>query len=290
MLRKIILIFTDEYKDKIMDSHGFCCFSQEMKEHGAEVVLYGKTSWEMLLQEGNNKWEEPDIEDELFISDNGEILEKLQEDSGFTIACYHENVEGILGATQYAIEGLEEIEWEYLQKVYQRYRNIPWDITQTKRCLVREMGPGDLDDLYELYADERVTRYTEALFQDKEQEKQYIEGYIEHIYKYFGFGTWLIHRKEDGKLIGRAGFNFRPGFDEVELGFVIGYPFWRKGYAYEVCSHLLELGKNVFEFERMQALVDKENEASIRLLEKLGFYFEQDVMVDGCEYRRYLYE
>ncbi len=290
MLRKIILIFTDEYKDKIVDTHGFCLFLQEMKEHGAEVILYGKELWKKLLQEGGSKSEESDIEDTLFISDNGEILEKLQEDSCFIIACYHEKVEGILNATRYAIEGLEGIEWEYLDKVYQRYRNIPWQITHTQRCLIREMGTGDLDDLYELYADKRVTRYTEALFQDKEQEKHYIEDYIEHIYKYFGFGTWLIHRKEDGRLIGRAGFNFRPGFDEAELGFVVGYPFWRKGYAYEVCSHLLELGKNVFEFERIQALVDKENEASIRLLEKLGFYFEHNVVVDGCEYMRYLYE
>lgn len=290
MLRKINLIFTDEYKDKIIDSPGFCSFLQEMKEHGTEVVLHGNASWEKVSQEEGKISPLLCTEDALFISDDGGILENLQEDNCFTIACYHEKVKGILGATQYAIEGLEGIEWEYLFKVYQRYRNIPWYITQTKRCTIREMSPGDLDDLYELYADKRVTRYTEALFQEKEQEKQYIEDYIEHIYKYFGFGTWLIHRKEDGKLIGRAGFNFRPGFDEAELGFVIGYPFWRKGYAFEVCSHLLELGKTVFEFEKMQALVDRENEASIRLLEKLGFYFEQDVMVDGCKYRRYLYE
>ena len=90
-------------------------------------------------------------------------------------------------------------------------------------------------------------------------------------------------------LIGRAGFNFRPGYDEVELGFVIGYPFWRNGYAYEVCSHLLQLGKAVFEFEKVQALVDKENTASICLLEKLGFFYIENVTVDGHEYRRYLY-
>ena len=133
-----------------------------------------------------------------------------------------------------------------------------------------------------------MTRYTEALFRDREQERHYIEDYIENIYKYFGFGTWLIHRKEDGKLIGRAGFNFRPGFEEAELGFVIGYPFWRNGYAYEVCSHLLELGRTVFEFQKVQALADAENKASVCLLEKLGFSYAEDVTVDGHVYRRYL--
>ena len=28
---------------------------------------------------------------------------------------------------------------------------------------------------------------------------QYIKDYIENVYKYYGFGTWLIHRKEDGR-------------------------------------------------------------------------------------------
>ena len=162
--------------------------------------------------------------------------------------------------------------------------------TTSPRLTVREMGPDDVDELYELYADVRVTKYTEALFTDREKERNYIEDYIEHIYKYFGFGTWLIHRKEDRKLIGRAGFNYRPGFDEAELGFVIGYPFWRNGYAYEVCTHLLQLGKTVFEFEKIQALADKENAASIGLLEKLGFQYVSDVMVDGKDYCRYLYE
>ena len=69
---------------------------------------------------------------------------------------------------------------------------------------------------------------------------------------------------------------------------MIGEAYWHKGYAYEVCCHLLELGKSVYEFEKVQALVRKENEASIRLLKKLGFAYVEDVMLDGQEYARYL--
>ena len=123
----------------------------------------------------------------------------------------------------------------------------------------------------------------------KEREKQYINDYIENIYKYYGFGTWLIHRKEDGKLIGRAGFNYRPGFEEAELGFVIGRSYWRKGYAYEVCRHLLQLGRDVFELEKVQALVDERNIASIALLQKLGFSYVENVILEGQKYSRYLY-
>ncbi len=282
MLKNIILILNRLYIEEInADSYRdeFLC---EMKKQNRTVVLEPAENTEKLCAGY-------DLEESLFISDSKETLDYLNKRGAYTIACYHEGVTGLMGCAKYAIEGIAGIDEDYMIRVYQRYRGIPWSITQTERCRIREMGPDDLDDLYELYADARITRYTEPLFQDREKEKNYIEDYIEHIYKYFGFGTWLIHRKEDGVLIGRAGFNYRPGFDEAELGFVIGYPFWRNGYAYEVCSHLLYLGKTVFEFDKMQALADKENTASICLLEKLGFCYAEDVTVDGKEYRRYLY-
>ncbi len=282
MLKNIILICNGLYIEKTELTPEWDAFRQDMEKQKYRVFLKEADCIE-------NSCNEYGLQDTLFISDNKEILEKLKEKGGYTIACYHEGVTGLMGTTQFAIEGIAGLDSDYLEKVYQRYCGIPWHITETKRCTVREMGPDDLDDLYELYADARVTRYTEALFTDRDREKHYIEDYIENIYKYFGFGTWLIHRKEDNRLIGRAGFNFRPGFDEAELGFVIGYPFWRNGYAYEVCSHLLHLGKAVFEFDKIQALADKENTASICLLEKLGFHYTEDVMVDEKEYRRYLY-
>ena len=281
MLRKVILVLTESYKDKIENALIYVDFVRVMKNNCTDVELFTGDEYVEFLQTVDK--------DSLFISDNEEVLKKLQAEGGFTIAVYHEGVTGILPGTQYAIEGLADIDWEYLNKVHQRFCKIPWHITETKRCTLREMGENDLYDLYELYTNPQVTRYTEALFQDKEQEKQYINDYIENVYKYYGFGTWLIHRKEDGKLIGRAGFNYRPGFDEAELGFVIGYPYWRKGYAYEVCSHLLYIGKTVYEFDRVQALVHKENEASIQLLKKLGFCYSNNVFAEGVEYQRFLY-
>lgn len=283
MLKNIILICNGLYIEESKATPEWDVFLREMESRRYTVLLKEPECLQRTCDECC-------LQDTLFISDNKDVLEKLKEKGGYTIACYHESVTGLMGSTQFAIEGFAGVDSDYLEKVYQRYRGIPWQIAQTKRCIIREMGPDDLNDLYELYADKRVTKYTEALFSDKERERHYIEDYIENIYKYFGFGTWLIHKKEDGRLIGRAGFNFRPGFNEAELGFVIGYPFWRNGYAYEVCSHLLYLGKNVFEFDKIQALADKENTASICLLEKLGFYYAQDVMVDEKEYRRYLYE
>lgn len=299
MLRKIVLIITENYKKDVQDSGELSFFIEEMKKHGTEVEVHGKneetsemedSETAVLLQKSVSEMEkrfaaDPDT---LYFSDDAEMLSHLQKHGCYTVALYHEGVSGLLAGTQFAVEGIKDVEWEYIYKVYQRFAKEPWEITETTRCTLREMAETDVEDLYELYSSPLVTRYTEPLFPQKEQEIQYIKDYIENVYKYYGFGTWLIHRKEDGKLIGRAGFNYRPGFEEAELGFVIGEPFWRQGYAYEVCSHLMELAETVYELEDVQALVKKENTASIRLLEKLGFSYAQEVIVDGEAYQRYL--
>lgn len=291
MLEKVILVISDYYKEKLNTLPEYDAFVKEMDAHRTmtEVVLaqdmkaWLKGEAEFVNKRVNKK------ETCLILSDDKEILSFFQEKGWFTIALYHENVKESLSGTKYAIEGIEGIEWEYFYKVYQRFMGEPWHITDTKRCLIREMGVQDLDDLYELYSYPEVTRYTEGLFSQKEQEKQYIEDYIQCVYEYYGFGTWLIFRKEDGKLIGRAGFNYRPGFEEAELGFVIGYPYWRKGYAYEVCKHILEIGKSAYDLEKVQALAEKENIASIQLLKKLGFIYIEDIVLEGRAYQRYLH-
>ena len=51
----------------------------------------------------------------------------------------------------------------------------------------------------------------------------------------------------------------------------------KKGYAYECCLAVLQLGKEEYEFEKVQALVKEGNEASISLCKKLGFEYLQQV-------------
>lgn len=286
MLKRVILILKEKYLKDVKESGNLSFFVEEMERHRTEVEVYGKNESESVEEKRLQKI----IADTLFFSDDAYVLSKLQEIGGYTVALYHEGVGGLLSGTQFAVEGIGDVDWEYLYKVYQRFVKDPWEITETARCTLREMGEKDVDDLYELYSSPLLTRYTEGLFPEKEQELQYIKDYIENVYKYYGFGTWLIHRKEDGKLIGRAGFNYRPGFEEAELGFLIGEPFWRQGYAYEVCNRLMGLAKSVYEFETVQALVKKENTASVRLLEKLGFTWYEVVDLDGESYQRYLAE
>ena len=81
-------------------------------------------------------------------------------------------------------------------------------------------------------------------------------------------------------MIGRAGFSIHQGFQEIELGFMIGRPWQGHGYAYEVCSAILDYGRDVLLLPRVQALVKEENAASVHLCEKLGFAWDGEVEIE----------
>ena len=226
----------------------------------------------------------------LIVCDEESIARHLQQAGYYVIIfCNQENQSQNFSGFTYALEGFEELDADYFIKVWQRYCGLPWQIGETKRCRIREMWEEDLDALYRLYQDPAITRYMENLYQDRALERSYIRDYMEKIYGYYGFGTWLILEKESGSLIGRAGFNYRPGFEEPELGFLIGTPWQKKGYAYEVCTWLLQFVSGVYEWERVQALVHPHNTASIALLLKLGFCCQEEITVEGQRLTRFLF-
>lgn len=190
----------------------------------------------------------------------------------------------------FAVEDPEDLEPEYIERVYRRLKGLPWNILRTARCLIRETVPGDVDAFYEIYSHPAITRYMEGLYPDVEEEKRYIREYIEKVYTFFGFGVWTVVERESGAVIGRAGLSYREGFDEPELGFIIGVPWQRKGYAEEVCRAVLAYGRSALEFRRIQALVEVENAPSLRLCEKLGFRRESSLTLGGRQYCRLLME
>ena len=111
---------------------------------------------------------------------------------------------------------------------------------------------------------------------------------MENMYYFYNYGVWTICDKATGQIIGRAGFSNREGYEDPELGFVIGVPWQRQGYATEVCRALLKYGKVELGFERVQMLVMPGNETSLHLAENLGFQRLDQVTWKGILYQRLL--
>ena len=233
--------------------------------------------------------EETLINETIYITDHEEICMQLLEEKANVLVWLHEdNREQNFGKAPYAIESIIELDFVYIEKIYQRFQKIPWKIAETKRCIIREMTVDDLDAVYEVYSAPSITKYMEGLYENREEELEYTRSYIQNAYTFWGYGTWIIEKKSNGKVIGRVGFNLREGYEEPELGFVIMESEQGKGYAFECCQIALQVGKEEYEFETMQTLVKEGNTASINLCLKLGFEFQEKVKLEKEEYLRFL--
>ncbi len=228
-------------------------------------------------------------EQPLYVTDDKDTAEKLREDGEAVLIYLHSgNRDQDFSSYLFAVEDPEELEPEYVERVYRRLKGIPWNILETERCLVRETTPEDVDVFYRIYSNPAVTRYMEELYPEVEQEKQYVREYIEKVYTFYGFGVWTVVEKESGAVIGRAGISYREGFEEPELGFIIGVPWQGRGYAYEVCEAILAYAAAALGFTRIQALVEIENLPSLRLCQKLGFSYDTKIVLKEREYYRLL--
>ena len=189
----------------------------------------------------------------------------------------------------YAITSLEELPLEYLQRVYQRFFHIPWEILRTERCLVREITVEDVDELYEIYKDKEIVKYMENLFEDKEEEREYTRKYIENMYGFYGFGMWIVQRLDNGRIIGRAGLNVRDEYDDLELGYIIRKDEQKKGYAKEVCEAILRYAVEELEVQDINAFIHPDNTDSINLIKKLKFKKKEKVSLEGRNLDRYVW-
>ncbi len=192
------------------------------------------------------------------------------------------------GTADLCAEGFEETGFSYLVHVYERRQGIPWTILETERCIVKEFSLAYLDALFELYAGEGMTDYMEPLY-EYEKEKEYQKAYIEHVYPFYGYGTWIVCGKDTGRLIGRVGIEHREELSgEPELGYAIGVPYQRKGYATEVCRAVLSYAREELGMRKMNCLIRPGNTPSFQFAAKLGFVEAGTMRVSGKEMERYI--
>lgn len=276
MLKKVVFLIADSEQGEAVEK-----MKMNMGSSGKNI-FYGDIHD---LKEAG--MEECIKEEILFVTDSSPMLSELKRRGDYAIAFWHENNrEEDLSETPYAITDIEGLDWEAFVKAYLRLAGKPWTIMETDRCIIRETTVEDVEKFYTIYAEPSITYYMEDLFQNREEEIEYTKNYIREVYGFYGYGLWSILRKENNELIGRAGLSWRKGYDIPELGFLIAVPYQRRGYAYEVCTAIIRYGEKELGFRQIQALVRKENEASLHLCAKLGFVRKDRAEDKGVRYER----
>jgi RimJ/RimL family protein N-acetyltransferase len=150
------------------------------------------------------------------------------------------------------------------------------NILETERLSVREITETDAEFILELLNQPSFIRYIgDRGIRSAEDAKKFIENRFRESYRQNGFGLYTIEIKQDRSPIGICGFVKRDFLEFPDVGFAFLAPFERKGYAFESANAVMKYGKDVLGLKRVLAITVPDNENSIRLLEKLGFRFEE---------------
>jgi len=105
---------------------------------------------------------------------------------------------------------------------------------------------------------------------------------------------WGFILKETGELFGSGGLIWEEKLQLFQIGYNIMKDHWNHGYTTEAMRGILQFGAENLNIEVVSGGHAKENLASARVIEKLGFVYDHDDMtphVDGIHFfdsREYL--
>lgn len=231
---------------------------RDLKEAGCRILWY--TSYRF---DGGEK-------PLLCITDSAQEMRRVK-DMGYPCICLETGGYRIYGA-DLVVENVEDIDFELCKGVYNRHYQIPSVILETERLIVRETVPEDAEQLYQLYEEGNGT-YLEPLPGKLQEEQRILSFYFQHIYGFYGYGMWSVIQKEDKRMVGRVGLENgeMDGKGILELGYLIGKAWQRRGYAFEAAKAVIQYAKENMGEEWLYLKAHRENLPSIHLARKLGF-------------------
>jgi len=153
--------------------------------------------------------------------------------------------------------------------------NIPAEPTLTgARVQLRPLRASDADDLFVVHSDPRVMRYwSHAPWTGREQAAARI-AQLAHDRENAEFYTWA-NTLADDRLIGTVSlFAVNRTQRRGEVGYALAASAWGHGYASEALALAIAYAFGTIGLERLEADIDPRNEASCRLVERVGFQRE----------------
>lgn len=89
-----------------------------------------------------------------------------------------------------------------------------------------------------------------------------------------GYSLFIFRRSDDAFLGGCRIFEMRQAQQAASVAYWVGASYARRGYMFAAMSQVVHLSFNKLNLHRLEATCEPQNEASRRLLLKLGFHEE----------------
>lgn len=153
--------------------------------------------------------------------------------------------------------------------------DTPLPVLDGTRIRLRGIEADDFDAFYALHSDPRVMRYWSfPAWTAREQARDYFAS---------ACGgrdasrllCWAIAEREHDRLVGAVTlYDIHRTQGRAAVGYALASPWWGRGFAREALSCVLAHAFDDLGLRRVEADIDPRNDASCRLVERLGFMRE----------------
>jgi len=131
-----------------------------------------------------------------------------------------------------------------------------------------------------LATDPQVMRYISEGVWPEDRIREFVTRQIAG-YREGGYCLWKLVEKATDSLVGICGLQPLPETQEVEIGWWLRPAFWGQGLATAAAQRALAYGFEVSKLERIVAIAQPANRASIRVMEKIGMRYEREMVHRG---------
>ena len=163
----------------------------------------------------------------------------------------------------------------------------PFPVLATARLLLNQITPADAPAIFELRSNKEVMKYIDRPLAQTLDDALALIKLVTGMLQSNEAITWGIFPKEQRTtLMGTIGFwRIQKEHYRAEIGYMLHPSLQGKGIMQEAMTTVLDYGFHTMNLHSVEANVNPSNEASIRLLEKMGFvreaYFKENYFYNG---------
>ena len=162
-------------------------------------------------------------------------------------------------------------------------------IIETDRLTLAELQIEDALFILELYNDPDFIKYIgDRNIQSIVDAEKFIKIGPQASYTENDLGLYKVSLK-DHTPIGICGLLKRDELDDPDIGFAMLPKYRKSGYTFEASVAVLDDGRNRLGLNYIIAVTSPENNASIRLLNKLGMRFDRMIQLENIEHKDKLF-
>jgi RimJ/RimL family protein N-acetyltransferase len=156
----------------------------------------------------------------------------------------------------------------------------------TPRVLLRQWRDDDLDAFAEVTVQPEVMRWIgDGSVLDREGTAKRLDVYRRH-WDEHGFGLFALVLRQTGELAGFTGLavpTFLPEIlPAVEIGWRLGQRHWGQGLATEAARAVVTHARDDLGLKRLVSIHQVGNDASARVMIKLGMRLERETIEPSC--------